>query len=130
MGNGYVAAGALLLAGLAGAGGYFHGLDTGRTRERAENFKAITAAQDAADRLRREIADHAMEAFSADQRRQDTVREIRHESREIVERPVFRNICIDPDGVRLLDRAADAANGHDPAASSGDAARAAESPAL
>lgn len=46
--------------------------------------------------------------------RQTHVREITRETSTITERPVYRNVCIDADGVRILDRAAAVANGDDP----------------
>lgn len=46
--------------------------------------------------------------------RQTHVREITRETNTITERPVYRNVCVDADGVQLLDRAAAVANGDDP----------------
>lgn len=46
--------------------------------------------------------------------RQTHVREITRETNTITERPVYRNVCVDADGVRILDRAAAVANGDDP----------------
>lgn len=46
--------------------------------------------------------------------RQTHVREITRETNTITERPVYRNVCVDADGVRILDHAAAVANGDDP----------------
>lgn len=111
IGGGPLAAGALLLAAASGLGGYFHGLDTGRMREREAQREAVDAALAARDRLRGQIEQAALLHLQADQLRQSTNREIVRESSQIIERPVYRNRCVDVDGVRLLDRAAAAANG-------------------
>ncbi len=123
---GYAGAGALVLAALAGFGGYGHGLDVGRQRERAATFEQVNKANEARDRLRVQIEEAAIRHMEADQNRQSTQREIVRESVRIVDRPVYRNQCIDGDGVRLLDRAADNANGDDPAAPADAAGKAAE----
>lgn len=62
---------------------------------------AIVAAAQSQDQL---AADH--EAV-----RQSVVREIVREVPKLVDRPVYRNVCVDADGVRILQRAVDAANG-------------------
>lgn len=126
---GYVGAGALALAALAGLGGYAHGVDVGSQRERAATFEQVNKANEARDRLRVQIEQAAILHLEADQSRQTTQREIVRESVKIVDRPVYRTVCIDGDGVRLLDRAADAANGANgdgAAASAGAAGEAAE----
>ena len=46
--------------------------------------------------------------------RATSVREIFHETRTVTERPVYRNVCVDTDGVRLLDKAWGVANGEHP----------------
>jgi hypothetical protein len=54
--------------------------------------------------------------------RQAEVREIVRYVPQIIDRPVYRNVCVDGDGMRLLDRAAAAANGIDPGAPADSAA--------
>lgn len=49
--------------------------------------------------------------------RQTHVREITRETNTITERPVYRNVCVDADGVRILDHAAAVANGDNPKSS-------------
>ncbi|WP_189338381.1 hypothetical protein [Sphingobium sp. SCG-1] len=126
IGSGYLAAGALALAAMTGAAGYFHGLDTGRSRERLASLQDVAKANAARDRLRGAIEQESIHHLSADQARRDTVREIIRESHQVTARPVYRNVCIDADGVRLLDRAQAAANGRDPGAPEGPASGAAE----
>lgn len=117
-------AGGLLLAVASGLGGYVHGLETGSLREREEQRKALDAATAARDRLRSQIEQAALLHLQADQLRQTTNREIVRESSQIIERPVYRNRCVDADGVRLLDRAAVAANGEPAPAPAGQPAKA------
>lgn len=57
--------------------------------------------------------------------RQEKVREVYRETNTVSERPVYRNVCVDADGVRLIERAAAIANGDDP----GEPARSAGEPA-
>lgn len=111
-GLGWMAGGSLLLAVVAGFGGYSHGLGVGRDRAEAEQRKAVDRANAERDRLRTQIENAALLHLQADQQRQTINREIVRESSQIVERPVYRTQCVDADGVRLLDRAAAAANGH------------------
>jgi hypothetical protein len=127
IGQGYLAAGALLMSIAAGGAGYFHGVDVGRDRAASAQQAEIDRANAERDRLRAQIQTAAIKHMQADQARQATNREIIRESSQIVERPVYRAQCLDPDGVRLLDRAATAANGANRAAAPpGDAAGAAE----
>jgi hypothetical protein len=127
IGQGYLAAGALLMAVAAGGAGYFHGVEVGRDRAERSQREAVDRAHAERDRLRAQIETAAIEHVKADQARQATNREIIRESSQIIERPVYRAQCVDPDGVRIADRAADAANGADRAAAPpGAAAGAAE----
>lgn len=113
IGYGTLGAGALLLAITSGLGGYAHGLDTGKTRQQIADQKDVDSAIAARDRLRGQIEQAALLHLQADQARQSTHREIIRESTKIVDNPVYRNVCVDADGVRLLDRAIDNANaGH------------------
>jgi hypothetical protein len=129
IGGGYLAAGALALSVASGIGGYFHGLETGEARERADNQRAIDKANAARDRLRELIEQAALKHLQAEQTRQSTSREIIRDSQKILERPVYRNQCVDADGVRLLDRAAANANGDNPAAPAVASTTPAERPA-
>ncbi|MEN2746463.1 hypothetical protein [Sphingomonas sp. T9W2] len=63
--------------------------------------------------------------------RQEKVRKVYRETNTVTERPVYRNVCVDADGVRLIDRATAIANGDDtgqPAGATGDPAPAAPQP--
>ncbi|MFH8652338.1 hypothetical protein ACH37Y_06440 [Sphingomonas paucimobilis] len=86
--------------GRAIADGKQAAVDRAVTAERAER-ETVVAQGDAAGQAR-------------ETDRQTHVREITRETNTITERPVYRNVCVDADGVRLLDRAAANANGDDP----------------
>lgn len=71
-----------------------------------------------AERDKRETAVATTEAAGAAKEtdRQEKVREIYRETNTVTERPVYRNLCVDADGVRLIERATAIANGVDPGA--------------
>ena len=106
-------AGALAAIALL-AGVYAFGRSDGRAIEVAKQV-----ATEAAVKVEREKREGGVDQVGAgaaklEQNRQSSVKEIYHESTTVTERPVYRNVCVDADGVRLLDRAAVVANGEDP----------------
>lgn len=107
----HIALAGALFACLASIGGYFHGMTVGKAQEIAAQKRADDAADKVRVELQSEIDASAIAYQSAEQSRQENVRTITHESQKIIERPVYRNVCIDADGVGLLDRAASNANG-------------------
>jgi len=111
IGLGYLAAGGLLLSVAAGLGGYFHGLDAGKMRQRAVMQKQVDAAHAAREATQQKMEQAALRQLEADQSRKNMHREIVRENLKIIERPVYRTVCIDDDGLRLLDAAAANANG-------------------
>lgn len=100
------AIGGLALAGAA----YTYGDSNGANRVIARNAKAEAAAVVAMQKAQARI--DAISSQLAEARRdQDTqFRTIYHEATKIIERPVYRNVCVDADGMRLLDRARETAN--------------------
>lgn len=100
-------------------GAFFYGVSTGKARERVAVQKQIDRAAKAA----RKAADDAQviqeRAAAQDVQRQTIVREIVREVPKIVDRPVYRNVCVDADGVGLLRRSVAAANGAVGASASG-----------
>ncbi len=84
----------------------------------ADGKQAAVEQAVAAERKKNETAVAATDAAGAvkENDRQSLVREIIRESHTITDRPVYRNVCVDADGVRLLDRATAVANGGDPGA--------------
>lgn len=118
-----------LTASAAGIGGFFYGTSVGAAQEQAAQKRADDAARAERDRLQGQIDASTERNQAAEYARQTNVREIYHESRKVIERPVYRNVCIDADGVGLLDRAASIANGAGIARPAGAATGAAEGPA-
>jgi len=99
------------LGGLALLGGaYAYGDSNGANRVIARNAKAEAKAVAAMEKGRLAI-ETVSSRLSEARRDQDTqFRTIYHEATKIIERPVYRNICVDADGMRLLDRARETAN--------------------
>lgn len=118
-----------LAAGIAGIGGFIYGMHIGGLEERAAQKRIDDAVEAERAKLQSQIDASAQAHQSAEYARQANVREIYHESQKVIERPVYRNVCVDADGVGLLDRAAAAANGEGLAGAAGGAAGAAAGPA-
>lgn len=100
----YLALGTLLTLGATATASYFVGRDHGRDACEAKQAKA---EQKAAAGVQTANAD----AAGKETIRQESHREIIREVPRIVEREVYRNVCLDADGVQLLDRAVAVANG-------------------
>ncbi|WP_288805683.1 hypothetical protein [uncultured Novosphingobium sp.] len=129
LGLGHLALAGALASCVAGIGGFFYGTLIGAAQEQAAQKRANDAAEAVRARLQGQIDASTERSQAAEYTRQANVREIYHESQKVVERTVYRNLCIDADGVGLLDRAADVANGQGVAGAAGGAAPAAQSPA-
>lgn len=106
-----LALGALLCACLCAIGGFFYGVATGKAGEQAARQQLADVHAHQVASLQQRIDSQARQAQAAEYARQHNVRTIYHESQKIIERPLYRAICIDADGVGLLDRAAATANG-------------------
>lgn len=107
-----LAAGAIAVALLAGS--YWLGRADGTTIEQGKQAAIEKATADLRKEREQLLGRIAGAAAARETERQANVREFYRESQTILERPVYRNICVDADGMRLLDRAAGAANGTDP----------------
>lgn len=118
----HLALASALAACLTGIGGFAYGTRVGAAQEQAMQARAKAAADKVRDELQGQIDAHAEQRQSAEYARQANVREIYHETQKIIDRPVYRNVCIDADGVGLLDRAAAIANGEGVGPSAGAAA--------
>ena len=105
---GIIAGGVALIAALGGA--YAGGRRDGAAIVRGGELKAAVAEQQLADAKQDAIDASAGLFQGAEQTRQQGVREIYPDTRTITERPIYSDRCIDPDGVRALDRAAAIAN--------------------
>lgn len=122
IGKSHLAMAAALAACAAGAGGFAYGTTVGRNAELAAQKRADDAAKAVRDELQGQIDAAAIAAQSKEYARQQSIREITNETIKIIDRPVYRNICLDADGVRLLDRAQAIANGQGGTAPLGTAA--------
>lgn len=111
IGASHLALAGALAACLAGIGGFAYGTRVGAAQEQAAQKRADDAAAAVRRQLQGQIDASAQRHQAAEYARQANVREIYHETQKVIERPVYRNLCIDADGVQLLDRAASAANG-------------------
>ncbi len=110
----YGALGGAVAALLLAIAAYFHGVEVGVDKQRSADLAANL--KDEKDQRRRLEAgqrddDSAARAAVA---RETTVREITREVPKIIDRTVYRNVCIDADGVRLIRRGVEAANGEQP----------------
>lgn len=114
-----------LIACLTGIGGFAYGTRVGVAQEQAAGKRASDAAEAERQRLQHQIDASAKQHQAAEYTRQTNVREIYHESEKVIDRPVYHNVCVDADGVRLLDRAATIANGEGVGGAPGTAADAA-----
>lgn len=129
IGNGHLAFAGALAACLAGISGFAYGTRVGAAQEQAAQKRADAAAEAERTKLQGQIDASAQAHQSAEYTRQANVREIHHETLKVIDRPVYRNVCVDADGVGLLDRAAAAANGKGVAGAAGDASGTAPGPA-
>lgn len=129
IGFSHLALAGALAACLAGIGGFAYGTRVGAAQEQAAQKRADAAAEAERTKLQGQIDASAQAHQSAEYTRQAKVREIHHETLKVIDRPVYRNVCIDADGVGLLDRAAAAANGKGVASAAGQASGTAPGPA-
>lgn len=113
IGKSHLAMAAALAACTAGIGGYFYGNSIGHAQEQAAQKRANDAREAERKKLQGQLDASTEAAQVKEYARQGSVREIYHESQKVIERPVYRNICVDADGVGLLDRAAATANSDD-----------------
>ena len=113
IGRSHLALAAALAACLTGAAGFTYGTSVGAAQEQAAQRRADAARDAERAKLQGQIDASTERHQSAEHSRQNNVRTIYHESQKIVDRPVYRTLCVDADGVALLDRAAATANGDD-----------------
>ncbi|HEX8301067.1 hypothetical protein [Sphingomonas sp.] len=112
----------LAIVALALLGGsYAYGRSDGAAIERDK--QAEIAAAVLLERAGRELKVDQLGAGQAraEAARAGSMREIYRETNTVTERPVYRNVCIDADGVQLLESAAATANGANPGVGPADA---------
>lgn len=107
----YLRLGLAIGALLACIGAFFYGQSVGKAKCEARYAAAAEKARSAREKQigRAQAQDTA--AAAANVQRETIVREITREVPKIIDRPVYRNVCVDADGVRLIERAVGAANG-------------------
>jgi len=124
-----LALGAALAACLIGIAGFAYGVHVGAAQEQAAQKRVDDARETEQRKLQVQIDASAQQHQADEYARQGAVREIYHESQKVIDRPVYSNVCLDADGVGLLDRAAATANGEPVAHAAGAAAAPANGPA-
>ncbi|CAM8673026.1 hypothetical protein [Sphingobium sp.] len=129
LGFAHIAMAGALAACAAGIGGYVHGVGVGVAQEQAAQRRVDAQADKARQQLQSQIDASSERHQSTEQARQVDVREIHHESQKVIERPIYRNVCVDADGIGLLDRAAATANADDLWGIAGDTRPIADRPA-
>ncbi|TKD50592.1 hypothetical protein [Sphingomonas baiyangensis] len=92
-------------------GAYAYGVGVGRDRQLADDRAAMDRASTAMKHAGDAYALRDAAAASRDVERETVFREIVREVPRIIDRHVYRNICVDADGVQLLREATAAANG-------------------
>lgn len=120
--NPYVALGGVLAFVAAVSGAFFEGKKVEAGEQARTKLTALTDAIADGKAKGAQINELEAERQNLENLRQSAVREIYHETAKIIERPVYKTVCIDQDGVNLLDRAADVASGH-PSAQGGPPAQ-------
>lgn len=105
--------GSALLAVTMLIGAYAFGRADGQHIEQGKQAATERAVRAEAELRTTKLVAGETAAQTAETQRQQSVREVYRETSTITERPVYRNVCVDPDGLRALDRAAAIANGED-----------------
>ncbi|WP_347270974.1 hypothetical protein [Rhizorhabdus histidinilytica] len=104
-------AGGAAIALLASHGcGYVKGRGAGAASVEAKYASAVAKAARAMAKAQTRIDAIGAAGANAAAAQDQESRSIIHETLRIIERPVYRNLCVDADGVGLLDRAAANAN--------------------
>lgn len=112
--------GSALLAVSMLIGAYAFGRADGRDIEQGKQAASERAVRAEAELRTTKLGAGETAAQTAEAQRQQSVREVYRETNTITERPVYRNVCVDADGVRALEKAAAIANGVDPGKPAGE----------
>lgn len=102
--------GLIVFALLANFLGFSAGMKAGVEKAELQAAREAQAVEVATRDLQAKLNRQASESAATETQRQTAVKEIRRETERIIERPVYRTVCVDADGVRNLDQAADLAN--------------------
>lgn len=110
----YIRLAALVGALLLAVGAFFCGRHVGYVECENDRMKTAQAAQEKREKQIGQAQADDAKAAEADVQRETIIREITREVPRIIDRPVYRNVCVDADGLRILERAVEAANGGAP----------------
>lgn len=110
--NPYAALGGVGLFIAATTGAFFEGKHVAQGEAAREKLGQLVQALNERDAKQKQIDQLEKAATQREQDRQVEVRNVYTEIPKLIDRPVYRNVCVDGDGVRLLDRAQAAAGGH------------------
>lgn len=110
--NPYMILGGAGLVLAATTGAFFEGKHVAKGEYAQQKLTALSDALADVKGKQTTINELDAEKTRLEDIRQAAVREIDHETTTVIERPVYRNVCVDADGVSLLDRAQDLASGH------------------
>lgn len=110
----YLWLGGAVIGLLALIGAFFYGQGVGKAKCERSHLAAQAEANHKRDLQIAAAQDADAELAEQDVARETIVREITREVPRIIDRPVYRNVCVDADGVRLIRRAVGAANGGAP----------------
>ncbi len=89
---------------------YVKGRGDGAAHVEARYGRAIGKAQKAMRKAQTRLDGIGAAGAAAAADQQQETRSIYHETLRVIERPIYRTVCVDGDGVGLLDRAAVNAN--------------------
>lgn len=110
--NPYMLLGGAGLILVATTGAFFEGKHVAAGEfAQGQSTALAKAIQDGKDKGQK-INELETERQNLENLRQSAVREIYHDTSKIIERPIYRNECIDADGVGVLDRSQALASGH------------------
>lgn len=107
----YLRLGLAIGALLACIGAFFYGQNVGKAKCQASYAAAEAKVRADREKTIGRAQEQDAAAAVANVQRETIVREITREVPKIIDRPVYRNVCVDADGVRLIERAVEAANG-------------------
>lgn len=125
IGQPYLALAAAGAIAVAGVGGFFFGQDYHAGKVAKRELKSLTTMIAERDAKQARIDVLTGQVAKREQNRQEDVRYVYQQVPKIIRDPVYRNVCISDDGVRLLGEATAIANGQGrgaPAGGTGGAA--------
>ena len=105
---------------LALIGSFMYGQSVGKAKCEVAYAKKAEKARAKRETVIQSAQEQDYAGAQANIERETIVREITREVPKIIDRTIYSNVCVDADGVRLIDRAIDAANGRGTTSSGAD----------